>query len=336
MVAQENAPLTAFGDCGGLPQDVGDRIAVLLGDGHVHPRHQREVKSHVALVAVAEIGARVLRPLVRLGQQHPAVVMLVQIGADRLEDRVGLRQVLVVGAVAFHQIGDRVKPQTVHALVQPEMHDLQNAGHHVGVVEVQVRLMVEEPVPVELAGHRIPGPVAVVSVVEDHPRLVHPFGRIVGPDVEIALGTALGGPARALEPRMLVGGVVDDQFGNDLQAAAVRFLDEGFEIRHRPVGRIDLLEIGDVVAVVAQRRRIERKDPDRRCAQFLHMVEPAHQSGEIADAVAVGVHERLDVQLIDDRVAVPVRHLGHGGIGDHVLVDDIHNAPPGGCSFQIA
>ena len=36
------------------------------------------------------------------------------------------------------------------------------------------------------------------------------------------------------------------------------------------------------------------------------VVEPLHQTGEIADAVAVGVVERLDVQLVDDRVLVPV------------------------------
>ena len=38
---------------------------------HEEPRHQREVERHVALVAIAEICDRILRPLVRLRQQHP-------------------------------------------------------------------------------------------------------------------------------------------------------------------------------------------------------------------------------------------------------------------------
>ena len=45
-------------------------VAVLLPERHEHARHQREVERHVALVAVAEVGAHVGRPLVRLGQQH--------------------------------------------------------------------------------------------------------------------------------------------------------------------------------------------------------------------------------------------------------------------------
>ena len=39
---------------------------------HEQARHDREMEAHVALVAAvaAEIGDRVLRPLVGLGQQH--------------------------------------------------------------------------------------------------------------------------------------------------------------------------------------------------------------------------------------------------------------------------
>ena len=46
-----------------------DDRAVLLGDRHVHARHQREVEGHVAFVAVAEIFARILRPLIVLVKQ---------------------------------------------------------------------------------------------------------------------------------------------------------------------------------------------------------------------------------------------------------------------------
>ena len=42
-------------------------------DGHEKPRHQREVKCHVAFVALAEIGHRILRPLVGFAQQDAAL-----------------------------------------------------------------------------------------------------------------------------------------------------------------------------------------------------------------------------------------------------------------------
>ena len=56
-------------------------IAVLHPHGHEHPRHQREVEGHVALVAVAEVGDGVLGPLVGLGQQHAVRVTARRRGA---------------------------------------------------------------------------------------------------------------------------------------------------------------------------------------------------------------------------------------------------------------
>ena len=120
------------------------------------------------------------------------------------------------------------------------------------------------------------------------------------------MARARAGEAGALEPGVLVGGVVDDELGDDAQAALMGLAHEDAEIRHRAVARIDVAVIGDVVAVVAQRRGIERQQPDRRDAQLLQIVELPGQAGEIADAVVIGVEERLDVQLVDDRVLVPI------------------------------
>lgn len=162
VVAQEDRPLTVVRDVRRLPQDVGDRKAVFLGDGHVHARHQREVERHVAFVARAavfatEVQLGILRPLVGLGQQHAIGVVGVDLGADGLEHRVGLGQVFVVGAVTLDQVGNRVQAQTVDAHVQPEAHDGQYRLHHLRVVEIQIRLVGIEAVPEVLLGHRVPG-----------------------------------------------------------------------------------------------------------------------------------------------------------------------------------
>ena len=118
----------------------------------------------------------------------------------------------------------------------------------------------------------------------------------VAPDVEVALGRAGRGAPGPLEPGMLVGGVVQHQLGNDANAAAVGLLDEQLEVGQRAVVGVDGGVVGDVVAVVAQRRGIKRQQPERRDAQVLEIIELLGQAPEITDAVAVAVEERPHVQ----------------------------------------
>src|SRR4029434_4865344 len=65
--------------------------------------------------------------------------------------------------------------------------------------------------------------------------------------------------------------------------------------------------VGDVIAVVTERRWIERKEPDGGNAEFLEIIQLFDQATEITHPVAVAVAEGLDVQLVDDRVLVPQR-----------------------------
>ena len=73
--------------------------------------------------------------------------------------------------------------------------------------------------------------------------------------------------------------------------APVRLVDEAIEVLQRAVARMDVLVVGDVVAVVAQRRRVERQQPQRVDAEALEVVELLGQAGEVADAVVVAVEE---------------------------------------------
>ena len=50
---------------------------------------------------------------------------------------------------------------------------------------------------------------------------------------------------------MLIGGVVNDQFGDDAQATPVGLGQERFEIIEGAIIRVDLAEVGDVVTAVA-------------------------------------------------------------------------------------
>ena len=257
MVAQEDRPLAVVGNRRGLAQDIGDREAVFLGDGHVHARHQREVKGHVtfitrAAILPAEIGLGVLRPLIGLGQQHAVRIQPVQLGADLLQYHVGFRQILVVGAVALDQVGNGVQPHAVHAHVQPEAHYREHRLEYPGIVEIQIRLVRVEPVPEELPGNRVPGPVGLFGIEKDDPRaLVLLIG--IRPDVEIPLPGSPGRLTGTLEPGMLVRGMVDHQLGDDPQPATMGFADEAAHVRHVAVIGVHTAIVCNVVTVVAPR-----------------------------------------------------------------------------------
>ena len=258
----------------------------------------------MAFVAVAEIGGRVLGPLVRLGQQHSVAELLVDVRAQLAQEGVRLRQVLAIRAFALEQIRHRVEPQAVDAHPQPEIEHVEHRLADFRVVEVEIRLMAVKAVPEIRAGHRVPAPVRRLEILKDDPRFLV-FFRRVAPHVPVAPVRTGRGTARALKPLVLVGRVVHHQLGDDLQLAAMGFVEQLAKVVQRAVLRIDVRVIGDVVAVVLQRRRKERQQPDRRDAQVLDVIEPLGQAAEVADAVAVAVAKRAHVQLVDDRVLVP-------------------------------
>ena len=305
VVAQEQRPLAALGDVGRLAQDLDDRLAVLPLDRHVEAGHQREVERHVALVTGAEVLADVGRPLVGLGQQDAPRILGVHEAAHLLDERVGLRQALARGAFPLDEVRDRVESEGVHPQVEPEPHDAQHRPHHPRVLEVQVGLVVEEAVPVVGVGDRIPRPVRRLGVREDDPRAVV-LAVAVAPHVEVARRRPRRGLACLLEPGMLVRGVVHHQLGDHPEVARMRLAEEAPHVAQRAVRRMHTLVVRDVVAIVAQRRRVERQDPDRVDAQRLEIVELPDQPREVTDAVVVAVEEGADMHLIDDGVLVPV------------------------------
>ena len=318
VIAQENRPLAIGGNLRGLAQNVGDREAIFLGQRHVHARHQRKVKGHVAFVAVealfvcvAEIQLRVFGPLIGLGQQHAVGVIGVDFRADLLEDVVGLGQVFVVGAVALDQVRDRVQAQTVDAHVEPVTHYRQHCLHDLRVIEVQVRLVGIETVPEILAGDRVPGPIGLFGIEKDDARAVVLL-IVIGPHVEIPRRRTFLGLAGTLEPGVLVRSVVDDQFGDHPQAAFMRLGDKALGVRQGAVVAVDAAILGDVVAIVAPWRGVERQEPDGVDAEVGNVIKLGDQAGKIADPVIVGVKKRFDMNLIDHCVLVPERVLDEG------------------------
>ena len=59
-----------------------------------------------------------------------------------------------------------------------------------------------------------------------------------------------------------IGGVVHHQIGDDADAALVGGARELDEVAQRPIARVDAVIVGDVIAVVAVGRGVERHQPD--------------------------------------------------------------------------
>ncbi|MNJ46229.1 hypothetical protein D3C77_413550 [compost metagenome] len=140
--------------------------------------------------------------------------------------------------------------------------------------------------PEVLAGHRVPGPVGLLGIEKDDPRAVV-FLVTVGPHVEVP-GLASGfGMTGFLEPGVLVRGVVDDQFGDHPQATLVRLADKALHIAQGAIVRVYGLVFGDVIAVVAPWRGVERQQPEGVDAQFGDVVKLGDQAWKVTDAVVV-------------------------------------------------
>lgn len=280
VVAQEDPPLRHLRDVRGLGEDLRDRETRLAAHRHEDAGHQREVEGHVAFVAtglgVPEVLDDVGGPLVGLGEQHPARELVVDHLAAVLQEGVGLGQVLAVGALPLEQVGHRVEAKPVDAQVQPEPQHVDHRFLHRRVVVVQIGLVREEPVPVELPPHRVERPVGLLGVDEDDPRVGVGLAGVT-PDEEVAVG-AVWVTARFLEPRMLIGGVVHDEVGDDADAATVCRVQQLDEILDGAEFGQHLVEVPDVVAAVAQRGVVEGRQPQAVHAQPLHVVHSLGQA----------------------------------------------------------
>ena len=102
-----------------------------------------------------------------------------------LQKVVSLRQIFAVRPFALVEIGHGVQPQPVHAHIEPEIERLADRLVNLRVVEVQVGLMRIKAMPVVGLGHRIPGPVGRLEILEDDAGFLV-FVRRVAPDIEVA------------------------------------------------------------------------------------------------------------------------------------------------------
>ena len=252
--------------------------------------------------------------------EHLPVHLLQVIVQPRAVDE-GLRPVrvrLTAGDAAVRQrrvLGDHVDdvhPEAVHAPVQPPPHHRVHGLPDLRVVPVEVGLPAAEQVQVVLPGGlvRLPGRAgeerAPVGRLGPRRAQVHAEPRRA-PPVPVPLGVLPGGPGR-LEPRVLVGGVVDHQVHEQLHAARVHGGQQPVEVGQRAEGRVDVLVVADVVPAVVLRGRVDRRQPQHVHPEVAQVVQPRLDPAEVPDAVAVGVREAARVDLVDHGRTPPLVH----------------------------
>src|SRR3954447_3877859 len=270
-----------------------------------------EVEHHVDAVAAGEVPAALVGRHVRLGKQYGIAAPPLHHVADLVhEPEVGLRRPAIQRRLLLEHERQRVDAEAGNAQLQPVAHDAAQLLAHVRVFHVQVGLVVIEAVVVPLARLRVARPGVALHAREDGAR--SPVRRPpLRPPLPVP-GGRVAALARSAKPGMPVGGVVGDEVDDHADAAAVRLAHELDEVPRRAEPGGDVVVVADVVAVVAQRAGLERRQPERIDAEALEVVEPAGEPLEVATAVAVAVHERLDRQAVDDGVLVPE-------IGEHTV-----------------
>ena len=256
-----------------------------------------------------EVFHHVLGPLVSLGEQDLAWKLRVDHLPQPLQERMRLRKVLADRPLPLDEIGHGITPEPIQTHAQPVADDVQHLFLDSRVVVVEIRLVAEEAMPEVETGFRVIGPVRDFGVDEDDAR-VRIAGRVIAPDVVITIGRVRI-LASLLKPGMLVGGVVDDQIGDDLQPALMRRVEQRLEVHDGAVVVMDAHEIGDVVPVVLVRRGIHRQQPDAIHAKLPDVVEFLGHAPEVTDAVIVGIEERLDGRFVEHRVLEPERIATH-------------------------
>ena len=223
VIAKKGCPLTIFGNRRRLRQHPIERLALPLGEREKNARHQGKVKVHLKFVAIAKVRQRIFCPLIRFGEKHRAGRVRVEKRAQAFVIRVRFGQIFAVRAFAFDEVRRRVHANSIRALIHPKLRDTHHRFLHFRVVKIQIGLMIKKAMPIILPAQFVKFPIRRFVINKNDARLFIFLIR-VAPHIPVAIFFMFGmiGIARCLEPRMLVAGVIGDEFDNDAQTARVR------------------------------------------------------------------------------------------------------------------
>ena len=225
-----------------------------------------------------------------------------------LDQGTGFARQLAVGVVGLGDLGDHVHAEAVDAAIHPPVHHVVHRAAHVRVLPVQIRLLLGVLVQEVFAALLVILPGGAAEVGAPMVRLGAGGARLValaGGAPDVPVGVRVVPVARSLEPGVLVGGVVDHQVHDDLQAALVGLGQHLVHVGERAEHRVDVLIVGDVIAVVVLRGLEHRGQPQHVHAQTGQIVQARGDALDVAHAVVVRILEAARIDLVDDRVRPP-------------------------------
>jgi hypothetical protein len=125
-----------------------------------------------------------------------------------------------------------------------------------------------------------------------------------------------------LKPGILAAGVIGNEIDDDVDPALMRFGHQIPKIIVRPVTRIHVVIVDDIVPVITH-RLVDRHQPDAVGAEapcaaglsIVDVVEAGSEAAQITDAVAVRIVERSNEHLVANSAAPPVARTVRGNSG---------------------
>ncbi len=106
---------------------------------------------------------------------------------------------------------------------------------------------------------------------------------------------------------MLIRAVVEHQIDNHPQPLVVSQRDKALEIIQVPIIGMNAIKIGNIIAIIPQRRWIHGQQPDAGDPQLFQMIEPGGYSAKISNSVTIAIGKGPQIEFVKDSVFIPER-----------------------------
>jgi hypothetical protein len=197
----------------------------------------------------------------------------------------------------FPDLVDDVAAETVDAAVKPEAKDAFHFFQNAGAPPIEIGLLDPEDMQIPGSGGRHISPSAPAEIAGP---VVGGQGIAFFPDPpKIIIAIRAIGFLGFKEPFVLIGGMIDHEIHHHSDAPFLGFGDEKIHVRQGPEFRIDILIIGDIIAIIGVGGFIDWGEPNDADSEVFEIIEFGENAFDIADAVAVAVAIRTRIDLIN-------------------------------------